>query len=343
MHKNIFTFLFLILSAQLLAQHHSLNIYRDDFIFEEGKYFAQCHASTLEETSNGNLLSSWFAGTHEGNSDVVIWGSEFNGKNWSKPIIWANGVFENKQYPCWNPVLFRPHNKKEIYLYYKVGPSPREWWGMFKISKDNGKTWSKAKKLPNGILGPIKNKPLELQDGTIISPSSVEITENRWVAHIEKSADRQKTWTIFPIDHESDFNIIQPSILQHKNGSLQVLCRSREGKVISSFSNDKGENWSSLSPTNLQNPNSATDAISTDNGFIIVYNPDIPGKEWWEGRTKLRLAHSYDGVEWTDIVNLENQNKGEYSYPTLFKDSKGAIHITYTYNRINIKHIILAL
>lgn len=340
---NIVIILIAILfSTQLCAQSNSLSIEKETFLFEEGKHFAQCHASTLEETSNGNLLSSWFAGTHEGNNDVVIWGSEFDGNNWTEPTIWADGKFENKQYPCWNPVLFKPQHQNEIYLYYKVGPNPRQWWGMVKKSTDNGKSWSDAQKLPKGILGPIKNKPIELENGIILSPSSIELTENRWVAHIEKSSDQQKSWKTIPIDHTSEFNIIQPSILQHEDGTLQVLCRSREGKIISSFSKDKGENWSPLEPINLLNPNSATDAILTNRGFLIVYNPDIPGKEWWEGRTKLRLAHSNNGIDWIDVLTLENQDKGEYSYPTIFQDSKGKIHITYTYNRKNIKHIILS-
>lgn len=341
MYKLIFCIPFYFLSLQLIAQPSALHIERQGMIFAEGKHFMQCHASTLEETADGILLASWFGGSHEGNKDVVIWGSTFDGNQWTDPQIWADGIDDGVQYPCWNPVLIRPKNKKEIYLYYKVGPNPREWWGKVKVSQDNGKTWSEGSKLPDGILGPIKNKPVELSNGTILSPSSIELTEDRWVAHIEKSTDNQKTWRIIPIDYESAYNVIQPSILIHKNGDLQVLCRSKEGKVMSSFSADQGESWSPLRPTNLINPNSATDAIPYKDDFLIVYNPDIPGKDWWEGRTKLRLAASDNGLNWNDILVLEDEDKGEFSYPTIFQDSKGKIHITYTHNRKNIKHIIL--
>ncbi|MFE7085107.1 exo-alpha-sialidase [Sphingobacterium spiritivorum] len=319
-------------------------VVKTGFLFEENRYFAQCHASTLAETASGEIRASWFGGTHEGNKDVVIWSSAFDGQKWSAPVSVADGIsHDTVRYACWNPVLFKAKEDNTLYLYYKVGSNPREWWGAVKTSADNGKTWSSARLLPKGILGPVKNKPLELSNGIILSPSSVEVTEDRWIGNIERSDDQQKSWTSYPIDHNSPFNIIQPSILQHADGRLQVLCRSKEGFVMTSWSSDEGKNWSALSKTNMINPNSATDAIRVKNGFLIVYNPDIPGKDWWEGRARLRLAYSKDGIIWKDILVLEDQDKGEFSYPTIIQDTKDLVHITYTYNRKNIKHIILKI
>ena len=33
-----------------------------------------------------------------------------------------------------------------LVLFYKVGPSPREWWGMMMTSSDAGTTWSTPKR-----------------------------------------------------------------------------------------------------------------------------------------------------------------------------------------------------
>lgn len=344
MKEKLLCLLYFLIIVNISAQIPSPKVIKKEFIFEEGAYFKQCHASTIEQSSDGNLLASWFGGSHEGGKDVVIWGARSDGKTWSSPEIWADGkVNDSLRYPCWNPVLFRSKKEKIIYLYYKVGPNPREWWGMVKTSRDNGKTWEKAERLPDSILGPIKNRPIELANGDIISPSSREINENRWKAHVEISRNHQKTWTSYSIDYASAFNVIQPSILVHKNGKLQVLCRSKEGVIATSWSQNNGMNWSPLTATNLQNPNSGTDAIGFKDFFLIVYNPELPGKDWWEGRTKLRLAYSYDGIDWKDLLSLEDEKKGEFSYPTIFKDAKGLVHITYTYNRINIKHWILQL
>lgn len=101
---------------------------------------------------------------------------------------------EDKRFPTWNPVLF--NTGSEIKLYYKVGPSPQTWWGEVISSIDNGNTWSSPLKLPENIFGPIKNKPVKLSNGDLLSPSSTE--DNGWRAHMERSTNIVKS--IWPTD-----------------------------------------------------------------------------------------------------------------------------------------------
>ncbi len=69
----------------------------------------QCHASTIAETKSG-LVAAWFGGKHEKSTDVGIWVSRNDGKGWGEPVKVASGAEEeDKEYPCWNPVLFKPH------------------------------------------------------------------------------------------------------------------------------------------------------------------------------------------------------------------------------------------
>jgi len=97
----------------------------DTTIFSQGTFEA-CHASTIVELTPGIFMASWFAGAYEGADDVAIWTSIYKDKNWSKPIIAASGKSEDgKPIPCWNPVLFK-NNEGALYLFYKVGPNPRE-------------------------------------------------------------------------------------------------------------------------------------------------------------------------------------------------------------------------
>jgi predicted neuraminidase len=223
-----------------MAQTHFTKI-QEMFIIETPP-FEQCHASTLVELEPGVLLAAWFGGAHEGAADVVIWASRYEDSVWSPPVEVANGVVSDlRRYTTWNPVLFLDQ-KGTLFLFYKVGPNPREWWGMVKTSSDKGRTWSAAKRLPEGIIGPVKNKPYQLDDGTILSPSSTE-TGSRWRAHIERSVDDGKSWTIIPIDTASGFGVIQPSIIAFSEGRLQVLCRSQEGFVMQSSSTDNGKTW----------------------------------------------------------------------------------------------------
>ena len=85
------------------------------------------------------------------------------------------------------------HRDGRLWLYYKVGPSPSQWAAGRKYSDDEGKTWSAEERLPAGLLGPIRAKPLVLDNGTIVTGSSVEAHET-WAAWVERSADGGKTW-----------------------------------------------------------------------------------------------------------------------------------------------------
>ncbi len=164
-----------------------------EFIYEmKDALTPECHASTVE-VSNGTVVASWFGGTEEKNKDVGIWVAHKTASGWSTPVEVVNGVQEDgTRFPCWNPVLFKPKGAP-LYLFYKVGPSPQEWWGLYMTSNDDGKTWSEPIRLPDGILGPIKNQPIQLDNGTILSPSSNETLAGEWTIHIEQSKDSAKT------------------------------------------------------------------------------------------------------------------------------------------------------
>jgi|SRR5665647_372209 len=301
--------------------------------------FAQCHASTIVEVTPMNFMSAAFGGTREGDKDVCIWLSTKENGIWGKPVKMADGIISDSlRYPCWNPVLFKAKEGK-LFLFYKVGPSPSAWWGMVRTSTNDGKTWTPPAKLPEGILGPIKNKSVQLANGTILSPSSSETKESNWKVHIEKSTDLGKTWQLIPVDPKTEFGVIQPSILILPNNKLQILCRSRNGVIVQAFSDNSGKAWGTLTKTILPNPNSGIDAVTLNDGWhLLVYNPTTPGKG---GRAKLNVAVSKDGLKWSDVAILENEEVGEFSYPAIIQAKDGKVHITYTYNRVNVKHVVL--
>ncbi|PLK43412.1 exo-alpha-sialidase [Emticicia sp. TH156] len=316
-------------------------ILKKENIFENPP-FAECHASSIVELSKGQMMATWFGGTRESNPDVCIWIARYDGSKWSKPEKVADGVINDKlRYPTWNPVLFKTKEGK-LFLFYKVGKNPREWWGEVKTSADNGATWSAAEKLPEGMLGPIKNKPVQLANGDILYPTSTEsVKGNKWHIHLEKSDKNGRNWQKIEIENDT-FGVIQPSILQYADGRMQLLCRSKQNYVVETWSNDNGKTWGPLKVTSLPNPNSGTDAVTLKNGLqLIVYNPLKKGREWSNGRQKLSVAASRDGVNWKDICILEDEPKGEFSYPAIIQSSDGLVHITYTNDRKNVKYVVL--
>jgi predicted neuraminidase len=131
------------------------------------------------------------------------------------------------------------------------------------------------------------------------------------------------------------FDAIQPTILIHAGDRVQILCRTRQGVVAEAWSNDGGKTWSPLTAATLPNPNAGIDAIRLADGrFLLVYNHTT------SGRSPLNVATSHDGVRWVPSVALENQ-PGEYSYPAVIQTQDGNVHVTYTWRRERIKHVVL--
>jgi predicted neuraminidase len=341
-------FLWLVLSLCAATGHTAEPhpaIVSTEFNNEHAPY-PECHASTIVELAPGRLAAAWFGGTKERNPDVGIWFTRQENGKWLAAVEVANGVQADgsDRMPTWNPVLFAPKGAP-LQLFYKVGPNPREWWGMVITSGDGGETWSKPRRPPDGILGPIKNKPVEMPDGSWLSPTSTESLTDGWLVHFERSRDQGATWEkIGPVEAGPGFDAIQPSILFHADGKLQALSRTKQGVVAQTWSEDSGQTWSALTATALPNPNSGTDAVTLADGRqLIVYNHSAHRAHEAKGdRWPLDVAVSDDGLAWRRVFSLETEPLvSGYAYPAVIQASDGKVHITYTWGRKLIKHVVL--
>jgi predicted neuraminidase len=331
---RLFTIALCVVVASLSGRAQApAGIVSSEFIFETAP-FPSCHASTIVETGAG-LVAAWFGGTAERNPDVGIWVSRRSNGTWSAPVEVANGV-QNPQlrHPTWNPVLFQPRTGP-LMLFYKVGPSPSTWWGMLTTSTDSGRTWAQPRRLPDGILGPIKNKLVQVANGDLLAGSSTEFSG--WQVHFERSADNGTTWTTTPaLNDGQEIGAIQPSILFHRDGRLQAVGRTRNGKLFETWSDDQGKTWSKLALTTLPNPSAGIDAVTLlDGRQLLVYNHTA------NGRSPLNVAVSTDGKQWQAALVLEDAPGQEFSYPAVIQTRDGMVHVTYTWHRTRIKHIVI--
>ena len=324
--------------------------------------FESCHASTIAETDDGDLVVACFGGSYEGCEDVCIWVSRLPKGDfmWTEPAIAADGVLNDSvRKACYNPVLQQMPNG-ELWLFFKIGTCVADWTGWLTKSSDGGKTWSPREPLPEGFLGPAKNKPL-LQGDRLLCPSSTE--KDGWRIHFEILDLNTNQWhKVGPIKgvkalttmdmgkrgtRPKEIMCIQPTLLQMADGSIKALCRTKNGRIATTTSRDGGETWSEVTLTDLPNNNSGIDAVTLRDGrHVLVYNPVgvKPGKEMGP-RTPLAVAVSDDGEHWYKISEMGETSdpQGELSYPAIIQGANGHLYITSTWLRqcITLDDIIL--
>lgn len=329
-----------------------LQLITKELIFDmNNQPFNICHASNVCVLENGDILAAWFAGDAEGSDDVAIWLSRKSKNQWSSPILIAHDTNE----PHWNPVIFQKEDG-EIILFYKVGREIKKWYTNYRISKDNGETWSNHKELVQGDRGgrgPVRCKVVQLSDGSMIAGASTE--EGIWTAFADRSTDGGKTWQLSePITIDVDYGgektvdhsniavseqsfygrgVIQPTIWESEPGKVHMLLRSTEEKIYRADSDDYGVTWSKAYATNLPNNNSGIDVVKLEDGRLILCSN--PVGENWGPRSPITLQISEDnGETWTEAYVLED-TPGEFSYPAIVAKND-ELFVSYTYDRKSI-------
>lgn len=329
-----------------------------------------CHATTVVELPGGDILAAYFAGTYEGHPDVCVYMSRRRAGHttWDLPQLlvsglrteWTESAFAyddpapdanpddvsdfikntRKRKACYNPVLYHAPGG-DLVLDYKLGAFVQDWTGWEVRSTDGGYTWTHPRALQTDRalhqvqLGPIKNKPVLVYCPTaeggqrIVAGSSTE-TGGDWKFHFELSDDGGRTWRlVYP--EKDTLQCIQPSILTLSDGRLKAIGRTRHGRLAQCFSHDGGETWSEVTLSDMPNNNSGIDALTLRDGrHVLVYNDsNVEGR-----RTPLSVAISDDGEHWTKLLDLETDDLGEYSYPSVIQASDGRLWVLYTWRRL---------
>jgi len=102
--------------------------------------------------------------------------------------------------------------------------------------------------------------------------------------------------------------------------------------------------WGKMALTALPNPNSGTDAVTLKDGRqLLVYNHNTRDKTKSKGRSPLNVAVSRDGKTWLAALVLEDDPNAPsgFAYPAVIQTSDGLVHISYTWERKRIKHVVL--
>ncbi len=313
------------------------------FIFEKDKYFKECHAVSAVRLPDGNYIAAWFAGSMEGEHDVDIWISSGHDGKWEVP----RKIVEDKL-PLWNPVLFYDSGLRA--LSFRRGETVDQWKSFVMFSRDGGRTFDEPRLLPDGFLGPIKNKPIKMSNGEWLCGSS---TEPEWVSVMEVYDPKEDCWKSQSIlqvpDQPVNSGIIQPALWESKPGCVHALMRSSLCRLYRADSEDYGRTWNAPYATELPSNNSGIDLVRLPGGeLVLAYNPIAAN---WGKRSPLILSMSTDnGKSWPWHYTLEAEEPfgmdtrymGRYSYPALI-EAPGGVACFYTHCRNRICYKIVTV
>ncbi len=297
--------------------------------------------SSIVELPNGDLLAGWFSGTREKNLDIaVMYSRKLKGSDhWETPQVFHKTEGRSEGNTCW---FVWPDG--ELWCFWNA-----MWWKgwttnkiRYKISKDNGYTWSNPLWFRKTIGWLIRNKPLMLDNGDFLVPVYSEV--NSYKSFVMITQDHGKTWKKYGRIGGIKTPVMQPSVVQLKDKSLLMYLRTAGnlGKIYQSRSKDRGHHWTYPTPTIFPNPNAGIDLHqSLEGDLLCVYNDSD------KMRDPLNVALSEDeGQTWPNIKTIgkldsekEPNYSPELSYPYMINGSDGHFHIVHTYKRLKIKHI----
>jgi hypothetical protein len=149
---------------------------------------------------------------------------------------------------------------------------------MVRTSTDGGRTWSEARRLPEWHpTVPIKNKPVQLADGTILSPTSNETDErpSKWTRATSSAA--RMAAGLGPRRHRCTTASRYPRFSPASCSTIGLAarnCRRSAARGRGRFSRCRpttaGKTWSEIALLDVPNPSSGTDAVTLKDGRHLL-------------------------------------------------------------------------
>ncbi len=325
----------------------------------EAPYFAEhfvnqarpgvmCHVSSIAPAGKDKLICTWYAGSREGARDVAIYAAfiQERTKTWTEPQVLLDPRQSSQELRRWvrkvgNAVVINDQ-QGGLWLFYA---SMLGGWSTtslnYKVSRDEGRTWSPSQKL---ILSPffnltnnVKNKGVNLSQGAYLLPMYHEFLHKFSQVLLFRPEMANPPYEVRRLTHSG--KAIQPALVPQDDRNLAAFFRNAAGQgksyILQAKSADVGQTWSGLSDTSIPHPDAGFDMIRLANGAILG-----AVNHAFQDRSDLTLVLSPDeGKTWKILHVLEHEPGKEYAYPSLTR-SQETYHLTYTYERKRIKHVV---
>ena len=298
------------------------------------------HGSTVEVLPDGTVAAVWFHGENEKSHDSWnVWSKlEPGAESWTEPVI----IFDEPGKAEGNAALWVKEDGTLAVIFVTI--FGRDWWDDSKIrmieSDDGGENWSAPIMLREEYCWMARHRPIRLSSGRMVLP----LYEECWALPVFMYSDDEfETWWEQDIEGDAQYMLdhalaSQPALIERSDGSLAAFMRDggSNRRIHRMTSDDRGDTWSVIEPTQLPNSDTSVDWVRLLDGHVVAVFNNSP-----ESRFPLAAALSTDeGDTFTAVRHLNDEcpeGGCSYHYPSITQSPKdGTIWVTYTHTRETI-------
>ena len=223
--------------------------------------------------------------------------------------------------------LLRLSDGRIALFYLRFKNSGKDIYPFMIISDDETKTWSAPIKCVQepGYYTINNDRIVQLKNGRIILPVAYYATDGSTGnngLYSYYSDDSGETWyKSQAVPNPNHVELQEPGVVELKNGDLMMFIRTNVGVQYLSYSQDKGEHWSTVQPSNIRSPLSPASIkrIPSTGDLLLVWNDNYDPKHKDGGnRSPLSMAISKnDGKTWEKKKTIESDPYGWYCYTAI--------------------------
>lgn len=215
-----------------------------------------------------------------------------------------------------------------IALFYLRKNSDVDCIPYMRISTDEAQTWGDAVRCieTDGYHVLNNSRVIQLKSGRIIMPVALHGSTGKGITAKADilcyfSDDAGKTWQKSQtVANPENIVLQEPGVVELKNGSIMLYCRTDAGFQYFSKSNNSGESWSPIEEGNIKSPLSPATIkrIPASGDLLLVWNNNFEKGRDGGKRTPLNIAISKnEGKTWEKIKTIESDPDGWYCYTAI--------------------------
>jgi predicted neuraminidase len=335
------------------------------------------HASFLLADKDGNLRAFWFAGSRESGADVqIVMASRPHGSDvWSQPIVVVNrhAASEALGFGGWirrlgNPVAWiDAQGRTHLYV---VATGLGGWAAsrVLHLRQEKSDHPEYAQLLPFKPIGflqlsplfnlstLVRGAPVAMQGGGVLLPAYFELGIKYPIAiRLDAAGDLVQSRAAV-VRMAGNLKSLQPTVVVQSELKAMAYLRdnSDQRKLRFVQTTDGGKSWQTTLSSQggideagadwVINPDSSPIALRVQGQTLLIHNPQT------SGRHRLVIDASVSGLRgFKQLVTLENMPEklegiefNEYSYPSAVQVGD-QLHVSYTYQKALIRHVVLAI